>query len=173
MPPRDPTKVQLDFPQLVSDLIEQLQLTGTIGVLDFTPVVQPVFIIGDRDLSIEAVEPVFKTSEIFRGNVSNPAPGATIVDTGQLPAGDYDLWVSMSFAATVRVADAAAFEHRDAADAVNLWEWQQVGLGVGQQTDTWKLSIEVAENERFKIHMNAGMTGRIAGLIAARRRPTP
>ncbi len=173
MPPRDPRKVQLDFPLLVSDLINQLQLVGTIGLLDFSPVVQPTFIVGSRGLTIEAEPVVFAPAEVFDGAALNPAATTVIVDTGPLPAGDYDLNVQMNLAITVGVVQALLLSHRDAADAADLSIWRLHYSGATQESFAMTIALSMAENQRFIIRNETILTGRAGGTIAIKRRVAP
>ena len=178
MPPRDPNKIQLDFPQLTADLIDQLNLIGTVGLLDFAPTVLPVFIIGDRDLSVDAVQPVFTSANISGGTASNPAINTIITDTGPLPAGDYDLFGEISYAGSGSLGGTVELQHRNAANAANLAIVSRVaamaGIGVLGFSRLPLIGYRIAANERFRIQNVVGaIAGTVSGLIAARLRPIP
>lgn len=173
MPPRDPTKIQLDFPLLVADLIEQLSLTGAVGLLDFAPTVVPVFIVGDRDLEVEAVAPVFQSTEIFSGDAANPVAGAVIVDTGQLPAGDYDVQLHGHLAVTAGGPQRVLFAHRNAANTADLAIFSIPMANTAANSWSWSFGYRLATNERLRLSAAVNTTGRVAGEIFARRRPQP
>ena len=120
MPPRDPTRPQIDFPQLVADLISDLEIRGTIGLLDFDPVMRPVYLAGTRDdISFIASPPVFTSAGIFNNHSTAPVDGAVLADTGQLPAGVYDIQAGMSVEDNDAVLQ-LRFEHRNAANTASL-----------------------------------------------------
>ncbi len=173
MPPRDPSVTQLDNPELVADLIGQLSVIGTIGLLDFIPAVAPVFIVGSRGLTIESQPVVYAPAEIFDAAALNPAAATVIVDTGQLPAGDYDVNVHMDLAITVGVVQALVLIHRDAADAANLTVWRLHYIGPVQRGFDMNIALRIATNERLIIRNETVLTGRAGGTIAIKRRVTP
>lgn len=174
MPPRDPSQVQADFPQLVADLIDQLQLTGSVGILDFQPTILPTFIVGSRGLTVVSEEVVYTSAQVFEGSAGNPAANAVIADTTGLPAGDYDVlcWIG---AGIVTVAEETmSLQLRDAANAVTLAEWFVPMADANTSFGGFKFSIALALNERLRILNSAGaVVGRVAGTIMARRRLTP
>jgi len=172
MPPRDPSKTQADFPELVADLIEQLRLTGQLGVLDFTPVITPVFIVGDRNLSVEVQEVTYNSSEIFDGTASNPAANLIIVDTGQLAGGVFDFlcWMSHSVTTGVSTLD---IQHMDAANAVILSKWGMAYGPVSSGNQQFRFSMAINQDERLRCRVNQAATGRVFCTIMARLRPTP
>ena len=183
MPPRDPGKSQLDFPLLIADLIRELRLLGApIGLLDFNPSVQPVYIVSARGgaLDVLASQPVFESSEIFSDTVSSPLVDAVLADTGQLPAGTYDIQAFMS-----RSASGAAggnriieFQHRNAANAANL---SAIGTGVMSDVtmfDTVNRSFQFATvlalDERIRFQNLLGTTpGQVTTTIMVSRRVVP
>ncbi len=173
MPPRDPNKVQLDFPLLVSDLIRQLNLTGALGVLDFSPQVVPVFIVGDRDLSVVAEAPPFAPAQITTGEANNPASGTVIADTGQLPAGDYDVFLYGGIAATTMAVANCIFQHRDAANAVTLNAWAIPGVAPVSISQFIPLVLTIANDERLRFVTGTIITGNVSATIGHRIRPVP
>lgn len=174
MPPRDPTRTQLDNPALVADLISQLQIIGAVGLLDFLPSVSPVFIVGSRGLTILAETPVYAPAEIFDGNALDPAANNVLVDTGQLPAGDYDLNLMWNFNITASTGTGAfALQHRNAANAVTLSTWSLADNGAGDRIVSFSIALLLAENERLRLLNDNALTGRVMGTIAIKRRPTP
>jgi len=173
VPPRDPGAVQLDFPQLVSDLINQLQLVGTVGLLNFLPEVRPTFIIGSRGLTIEPQPTVYAPAEVFTGEVTNPAGNVVIIDTGQLPAGDYDVIATISAAATAGVTSRNSLEHRNAANAATLSEFFSFVTPTGTMINTFSIALRLALNERLRWFNGNAFTGKVGGVIAAKRRVVP
>lgn len=177
MPPRDHTKIQLDFPELVADMIEQLSLVGTVGLLDFAPTVLPVFIIGDRDLSVEANAPVFTSPEVFNGFAAAPAVNAIVVDTGQLVAGQFDLFAAISVMGTGLGGGHLELQHRNAANDATLAVLLDQPFNAIQNTSNIVLApmgYTLAENERLRVQILLfGHTGAISGVIGARVRTVP
>ena len=173
MPPRDPTRPQLDFPQLTADLIDKLRLVGTIGLLDFEPSVQPVFLVGERDIAFNLQQQVLQTGEFHSGIALNPIVNAVIVDTGQLVAGDFDIWLSMT--TTAGNTPVLQYQHRNAANTVTLAD---IPLAVGEDSGaSFNLSfaVKVSTNERLRILNTQAIlvAGHAVGSIMARRRLTP
>lgn len=173
MPDRDISKIQLDFPLLNADLIRQLRLTGVLGVLDFNPVVQPVFIIGDRGISIETEQPVFEDAGIFSASAVNPAAAAVIVDTGQLAAGIHDIMVHASAGLTATVGNRISFEWRNAANAATLADWQVVASVNSTMIWRYSFALNILQNERLRMIVVTGLTGVVACNIMTRRRLVP
>lgn len=173
MPPRDPTKVQLDFPLLNADLIRTLRLVGTIGLLDFIPAVQPTFIVGSRGLSITQEKPLYTSSEIFDGQLNNPAANAIVVDTGQVLAGDYDIQCWMAIAHLTGVSNIMEFEHRNAANSANLTRWFIIAGVANSETFHAEFALTLAENERLRVRSATGTTQSVGATIALKRRLTP
>lgn len=179
---RDASRVQLDFPQLVADIIRQLNLTGTLGLLEFSDQVTPVYIVAQRAgaLAFSADLPIFQSAEITSGDGQNPAANAIIGDTGALAAGDYDIWggISLSGNYTLAPHGPVALQHRDAANAVTLATLLQVTLSTnltnvnGDQLRLTGYRIGLDERLRFQ-NLGGGFTGGISTVIAARLRPTP
>lgn len=178
MPPRDPAKVQLDNPLLVADLIAQLNLQGAVGVLDFDSVVRPVYIVGDRDLSVDADPPTFQSAEFFTGSVANPVANVVLVDTGALAAGIFDVFASISWAGTA-AAFGAGFRivHRNAANTATLATLaENVPSNVATLGNQFLpvFGYTIALNERLQwLSTASNLTGHAAALIGAALRPTP
>jgi len=179
MPPRDPSRIQLDFPQLTADLIDQLKLLGTVGLLDFSPQVIPTFLIGSREGALTVTnEPVaFQSGEIFEDTTTSPGAGAVFADTGALPAGTYDVICGVSYAAHPGGADFITFEHRNAANAATLAAWPLARGSADTQSQAFPLSMaySLALNERLRFLNGTAVAGgaTFATYIMARRRPAP
>lgn len=126
MPPRDPAFVQLDFPELIADLIRDLQLQGAIGLLNFQPAVQPTYIVGTRTGAIRATiePPVFQSAEVFSVEDIAPALGTVHATTGPLPAGDYDIVAGCTIS-NEATGGFFTLQHRNAADSATLAFWSQ------------------------------------------------
>ncbi len=180
MPPRDPTVLQLDFPLLVADLIEQLRLTGTMGLLNFLPEVRPTFIVGSREgaLSITERAPVFASAEIFSGFNAAPAVNVVVVDTGALPAGDYDVFAAINFNGPGLGQGHIDLEHRNAANAATLSVPLSISMsGFNNEEANVDLPVigqRLALNERLRVRLILfGISGSCTAVIGARIRTTP
>lgn len=182
MPPRNPRSVQLDFPQLTADIIQELRLLGTIGLLDFKPEIQPVYIVSARGGSLDVIssQPVFTTAEIFSDQTANPAINAVLATTGALPAGDYDVKAICTWATTGAPAANPTFDfqHRDAADAVTLARVPFAAVLDTVSTTSGVLVIDyattLATNERLRWQaLTAIAVGNSGTVIMARRRLVP
>ncbi len=173
MPPRDPNKVQLDFPLLTADLIAQLSLTGALGVLDFSPTVVPVFLVGSRGLVVTSTPIEYLQSEIFDGALSDWAANAILLDTGPLAAGTYDIRLWMTIAQTAGANTIGSLEHRDAANAVSLSSWHITNNNGTANAADGEFATNVNLNERFRIRGQVATTGRMGGTLAIKRRVVP
>ncbi len=178
MAPRDPNKVQLDFPVLVADLIDQLSLTGAVGVMEFSDVVTPVFLIGSRGITFGSLLPDFASTEITFGSAVSPAINAVIADTGQLPAGTYDLFASVSVAGNSGIGGVIALQHRDAANAATLatiLAIQMTGTNLQSAIDLPPIGYQIGLNERIRCFQvgPGNVTGGVACTIGHAIRPTP
>lgn len=174
MPPRDPAKIQLDFPQLTADLINQLNLIGTVGLLDFAPTVLPVFIVGDRDLQVEAVPPLYLPAEIFSGDATNPAASTIIVDTGQLLAGDFDVQLHANVGITTGGPRGLLIEHRNAANDAALHRWFCFAANGSTAVVNVVCALRFAANERIRVITDAALTAaKVGATIMVARRPVP
>lgn len=179
MPVRDPRVPQLDNPELVAALLSELQIVGQIGLLDFVPAVNPVFIVGSRGLSINVEPVVYQSAEIFDGLTLAPAVNAIIADTGQLPAGDYDLFANIGYSGTATAGSGAqvSLQHRNAANAATLATLLQIAAATSAQVDSLILpgtGYRLATNERLRVQvLSAGISGSATATIGIRRRPTP
>ena len=176
MPSRDPSAVQLDFPLLVAELIEQLQLTGTVGLLNFIPEVRPIFIVGSRPgaPTVTSSPIIYLPAEVFDTTVLNPVANTIFADTGPLPAGDYDVIAYGSVAATAVVnPDMLELEHRDAANAVSVSSWWVPSLANSAIIGRFEFALTLALNERLRFRNNQAATGRIAATIMIKLRPVP
>lgn len=179
MPPRDPSKTQLDNPELLAALISELQIIGQIGLIDFVPAVNPVFIVGSRGLSINVEPPVYQSAEIFSGATQAPAVNAIIADTGALPAGDYDIFCNIAGSGiSAAVFSAITLQHRNAANAATLATLLATSHNASGNVPVFGslplTGYQLALDERLRVIMLLGnLTGGVTASIGVRRRPTP
>ena len=177
MPPRDPTKVQLDFPILVAELIDQLQLLGSVGLLDFNPSVQPVFLIGSRGIVFSSQTPEYGSSEVFSARLNNPLGGTVVVDTGPLTGGTYDIVAEMILEGNGTIGQFWPFEHRNAANTATLATLLSLpvtNIVRIRNTRLPMIGYVIGDNERLR--MVAAPTSAdimFSGTIFATLRPTP
>ena len=179
MPPRDPAKVQLDFPLLVADLIDQLRLVGAVGLLDFNPEVTPVFLIGSRGITFGSQLPDFASSEVFSGTVFNPLANTVIADTGPLAAGTYDIFGSLTQSGNVAfTVSQFRIEHRNAANTATLatpliCAIHNSGV-ISQTTALPPIGYQIGLNERLRaIGPDIQPSGTLGAVIGVALRPTP
>jgi len=177
MPERNPANVQLDFPQLVADMIDQLKLIGSVGLLDFDPIVRPVYIVGDRDLAVQVQEIVWLPAENFAIVSANPASAAVLIDTTALPAGDYDVISGWTMANMGAPGD-LQLQHRNAANSATLAFWpgvQNVNGATGPD-NARRFALRLDDDERLRYHMvigGGGVNSRVACWMQVKRRVTP
>lgn len=183
MPPRNPATTQVDFPQLVADMIGQLNIRGTVGLLDFVPAIQPVYIAAQREgaLTLETAPVVFGTAEIFSDETVAPTVAEVLADTGPLPAGKYDCIVDSRLisGASGVIQSNCQFQHRNAGNTANLWSMDlafyshgAVGQTNGRQTT---FAIEISDDERLRFQNLIGIAAGVIydTVIFARRRVVP
>ena len=176
---RDPTRPQLEFPELVSELISQLRLTGQVGRLNFRDEVIPAFLIGSRGINFGGDLPAFTSSAVFASLAALPAANTVVADTGPLPAGDYDMMLHMTVHGNTTTANTiASIEHRNAGNTASL-----AGILFILVTPTFQdtavtfplMGYTIGLNERIRcISPNAAMTaGGISCNMLIQIRPTP
>jgi len=176
---RDPTRPQLEFPQLVAELITQLRLTGQVGRLNFSDEVIPAFLIGSRGINFGGDLPSFNSAAVFDGSRSLPPANHVLIDTGALPQGTYDLLANFGYAGALALNDGTlSLQHRNAANSATLAVLASVVIDDEIHADHVELRLigyEMGLNERFRVigptsNMNRGG---ITGSVFARIRPTP
>lgn len=179
MPPRDPNKPQLDFPQLIADLIAQLQLQGPIGLLDFNDSVQPTVLVAIRDgVSFTLASPAFTSAGIFSDIAVAPVIGTVFADTGPLPAGTYDVKAGWSMSNDQNSTN-FELQHRNAANAANLATWPhqlQGNVIFTQMSFPISFGYELGANERLRfetLNQNASVGSQFNAWIMAQIRPAP
>lgn len=178
MAPRNPQLVQSDAPVLLADLITELQLIGPgVGLLGFSDQIAPVFIIGSRGVTFEAQEPVFLPAEVFNAGVTGVVLNTPIVDTGELPAGDYDVIFGFSADNSVVASQSITLIQRNAGDTAGVASWRtNVGLEAANAIESSshtpiKFSIRLAEDERFVVNSSQTDAGIFVGIwLMVRRR---
>lgn len=173
MPPRDPTLVQADFPQLTADLIRELQLVGTIGLMTFIPSIQPTFIVGSRGLTITNEPPPYLSSEIFDAEVVDPGSNVVIVDTGELDAGNFDIILSWEMTQTAAGAEAASMQLRNAANSATLASWFLHPVLDSSVRRIITFGLNILQDQRIRLFNGSIMTGNVSGTIMAKRRVVP
>ncbi len=174
MPPRDPRDIQADFPVLVADLIDRLQLVGTVGLLNFIPAIQPTFIVGSRGLRVTSEPPVYAQSEIVSATASNPIIAAVITNTAALPAGDYDVKCFLSALAATG-GTVQELQLRNAADSATLATWRMTSIaptnGIAQN---FEFAVVVGDLQFFRVvNVTAITAGQVAATIMTHIRTVP
>lgn len=178
MAERDASRVQLDFPQLTADIIRQLRLTGTVGLIDFLDAVRPVYIVASREgaLAFTASAPLFASAGITSGHANAPLINAIIADTGPLPAGSYDIFANMASHLSAPLGP-VQLQHRNAANAATLAVLLQTQSGAATTVMTAALPLmgyTLALNERLRFQSLAGNSaGSISVVVGVQIRPTP
>ena len=148
----DFNKPQSQSSELVAELISALQVRGRIGKLDISDVVSPVYLVDGSATQLPGLqgEPVFLPAEIFSGSAIAPGVSIAIVDTGQLPAGTYDLKLYWQIAiASGNPPGFLSWQHRDAANAANIWTQDIVASF--DVADSWSFATTLQTNERIRL----------------------
>lgn len=179
MADRDASKVQLDFPQLTADIIAALRLTGTLGLFDMSDVVIPTISVGNVRPQTFVFQPVtFTSAEVFSGTVVDAVGASTVIDTGQLAAGTYDLAFILNFVGSIALPqDTMELQHRNAANDTTLAILGGLG-GTNAQFASVQVSpligYEIAQNERIRwLTFAQIMDGVATASLYLRLRPTP
>jgi len=179
MAPRDPTRPQLDFPDLTAELITALRLTGQVGLLDFLDGVRPTFLIGIREgVGLTLTTPAFASAGVASDFTQAPAVNAILADTGPLPAGTYDIQVGCSVTNSAGATE-LQFQHRDAANAANLATWHLIGrtdVNPLAQSMPFNFGYVIGANERlrFQTLVTVGsVQSRFHTYVMTQIRPTP
>jgi len=133
-------------------------------------VVQPVSIV-DSDIAIPTVvtPPIFGTP-FSNGDQVAPAVNTVLADTGALVAGNWVFTYVVSFYDAGATVTRVAIQHRDAANAANIWEQNNYTSSAnGRCFEVWTLAKTVAAGERMRIiNLVAGAAGtRYQGQIFA------
>jgi len=154
---RDPRFVQSADPNLVADAVSDLDLVGQVGdYLGFTDTILPVYLIAQRQaFQLNVASPAFRSTDVFTAGVITGAAGNTIhADTGQLPAGIYDVQVKIQMTSGLVGPVTIATQHRDAANAATLAD---LGVNlVGTAMDfprhiDFNFGYELGVDERIRI----------------------
>lgn len=176
---RDPFRPQLDFPDLVAELITQLRLRGQVGLLNFSDEVVPAFLVGSRGINFAGDLPIFTSASVFAGSLALPVGNTVVADTGALPAGDYDVMANLGAIGTIGVnADGYAVQHRNAANTATLATLIiliMTGTHLSIETRLPLMGYRLGLNERIRaISPSVNMTaGGVTAVIFAQIRPTP
>ncbi len=114
--------------------------------------VVPAVLVGGEVEFVVVPPPAYEVTDVFTaGQLTNPAGGTILADTGPLPRGPYNLNIFISAAEN----NVYTFELRNAADAADLWT-QLIG-SIERQLTNLQLRIFVAnDNERFRIRTFGG-----------------
>jgi len=179
MAPREPNRPQLDFPQLTADLIEQLNLKGQVGLLDFLDSVQPTVIIAVREgVGFSSNPPTFQSPAVFSNSSVGPAVNTVLADTGELIEGVHDVIFGWSMSGNTAIVN-VDFQHRDAANAVTLANWPHLLQGdanVVVQSLPINFAYGIALDERLRVQIIGGSMSagaRVNSWIMAQARPIP
>ena len=158
-------------------MIADLKLSGTVGLLDFLTAVRPIYIVGTRagGLVATVVPPTFGSADIFSGFATGPAANTVIVDTGQLPAGNYDV-IAMAALGSDSSAGEFRLEHRNAANAANLATWpitRRTGAADGTSLNgmfplSMRYTLAADERLRFFTTFISGASGVYTATIMAK-----
>lgn len=163
------------FPDLLNRLGIQPPLVAPFWYL--SNVIQPVSLVDQEvDITTIASPVLFGGLPSSAGFINNPAANAILADTGQLPAGNYDLKVWVSLYSDTTGNGAMVLERRDAANAANIWSAEIMACAAGAssfQNIERTLSVPLQENERFRIRNVVALAGTatVQATIFQERRP--
>lgn len=174
---RDGGIPQLDFPDLTADLIRQLRIRGPVGLLNFSDVVIPTFLVGSRGVTFTAEPPIYAPAEMVEGSALNPAASTQLFTTGALAAGVYDIFAALSYNASVAGGQDMAIIHQNAAGG-SLRKVLLLSFSGTTQSSSILLPVigyQVALNDKFicRTPTAAGMSGSCSGSMGFKRRVDP
>ena len=177
MAPRDPSLVQLDFPELTADLIRDLRLTGVLGLLNLSDTVVPIISVGNvRPQIVRTDLAPFDSAEVFSGNTTAPGANAVIADTGALPPGTYDVISGGSVSGATAGGALYELQWRNAANNANLAVWfhsVRTLVSTSLLFTDGPMALNIGLNERLRWTNIVANTGGMSGWIMAALRPTP
>ena len=172
----NPTVPQAVDPEVAVSLTRLLQIRGPLGVLNVLDTIVPVVSLGDVvERTVTVLQPSFRSTDVFSNGIQiNQVAGTVLADTGQLPAGVYDVMLQMA-GDNNEANQRVAFEHRNAANSTNLATWDYLLHMNVDDTKSWgpfHLAYELAVNERIRlVQVEAGQISRSTdGVIFARIR---
>jgi len=168
---------------LLAAYLKRLQVQGDLGELAISDIVVPVVLVAELEpqgqIPVALRPPFWDKTNIVRAAVLNPAINTVHLDTGQLPAGVYDVF----FAANVREGSlktwAISFAILDPTGLIlnqvidELVTVIDSGTNSGGMYQTRQLSLEIDANERFGWFLGGtgvGATGILNMSIGARLR---
>lgn len=195
MADRVPGAPQVDDPTVVADFIRSLGIRGRLGELSVSDIVVPVFNIGQAP-TITVSDPIpiigvaggvavpvtgdfagvtWRSGDIFtNGVVVAPAANAIMADTGQLPAGDYDIGLMGVGKSDGTASLNLQVQHRNAANNADQVTWDHLYSSTNNGTVNfpyYSFVYTLALNERIRV-LNIVINGQQAAFtIFARIRP--
>lgn len=155
MPDIDPSKPQINDPELEAELIRVLSIVGPMGKLDVIPAVLPTISMGNIvQQTVEVRSPAFRTTDIFStGLQTGQAGGTLLADTGPLADGIFDVRLASTSQTSIGLQN-HRIEMRNAANTASLAFWTHL-MGVftsgARPLFNYTLALEFAINERLRI----------------------
>jgi hypothetical protein len=139
-----PYPIQQPFDELQA-LITELGIYQAPALFYLSEIVTPVSIV-DSQISIDSVQvPVTLLLPATAGELAAPAANTRLADTGQLPAGDYNVTVLIGSAD----GNSYRLRRRNAADAADIWSHRFPILGTTSFEFTSRFKL--AANERLVV----------------------
>ncbi len=164
---------QLNDPQLEADLLRVLSIRGPLGKINIVDAILPVVLMGTvRPFDFQVLQPSFDVAAVFAGATTNPGISAVIVDTGQLPAGTYDVKINVSYATAGSVLGFLQLQLQRGAIPATVASWN---IPVGAtETHTFESSFafDLFELDAFRVQNITGvaLTGKFEASVMARIR---
>ena len=120
---------------------------------------------------------MWTSAQIVNGFDDGPLANAVNVDTGQLPAGTYDIFASISYNGTGVAQGHFELQHRNAANAATLavlLDLAFAGIANSGNLGLSDVGYVIAANERLRVQVLASnFSGGLSGVIGFRIRPIP
>jgi len=164
---------------LIAQIVRQLNVQGPLAPFEIGDVAVPVFDIGQLaalDVPTRVGTPAAQylvggheaseDTEWFFDDTLNAAGGTVLADTGQLAAGVHVIHAAFSGDDVTQVYD-AAFEWRDAANAVTLTQIRQfLSVEIHNGPIIGPLFVNVALNERFRWVAGTAIVGTVSTWVS-------
>lgn len=170
---------EIDDPELVAQIVRQLNVKGPLQPFQIPEVAMPVFDIGrltaldlptrvgtaSANSYLPSALPVLESGDFFDGEFdTNPAAGAVVVNTQNLPAGVYQVRATISSTVSGRFL----FSWRNAANTADVATWSFEVSGDHPPVLLGPFMCNVALNQRFQISVPNAIVGTVAtGLIVS------
>lgn len=151
---------------LFQNLLRDFQIIAPprVPVWWMSDIIQPVALVNSQ-VTLEATLSEAAMQFATNGTLVAPIAGAIMAGTGQLPAGRYLFRIYVNWADNN--SQSCLIQHRDAADAANIWEHElHIHPTMATRfTEEWVEDLSANERIRLVVRSVAAVATRYAGII--------